>query len=88
MLMKAPTEHDKNEWINAFRFHQYQVLEARTAFFEKKLERAGVKVPRGSILLTHGFNAPLQATAALRTRSEVVGLSTNSSLMPLPEEAN
>lgn len=51
MLMKAPSEHDKNEWIHAFRMHQFDVLEARTAFFEKKLERSGIKVPRGSILM-------------------------------------
>lgn len=67
MLMKAPTEHDKNEWINAFRFHQFQVLEARTAFFEKKLERSGVKVPRGSVLMTQGFGAPLMSVPMPRS---------------------
>ena len=52
MLLAAPTHHDMKEWINAFRNHQITVMEARTAFFEKKLERSGVRVPRGSILVT------------------------------------
>lgn len=41
-------------------------------FFEKKLERCGVRVPRGSILLTNGFNAPLANVPSLRSRSEVI----------------
>ena len=61
MLMSAPTPHDMKEWINALRLHQIDVIESRAKFFEKKLERAGVRVPRASILITQGFNAPLQA---------------------------
>lgn len=52
------------EWINAFRLHAIDVMDARSKFFEKKLERSGVKVPRGSVLLTTGMNAPLLAMAA------------------------
>jgi len=59
MLLSAPTPHDKKEWISAMRVHQIDVIQSRTKFFEKKLERSGVRVPRASILLTQGFNAPL-----------------------------
>ena len=69
MLISAPTFHDMKEWINAFRMHQIDTMEARSKFFEKKLERSGVKVPRASILMTKGLNAPLQATAMARTMS-------------------
>ena len=69
MLMQAPTEHDKKEWINAFRMHQIDTMEARTNFFEKKLERIGYKVPRGSILATQGLNAPLIAIQKQYARS-------------------
>ena len=48
------------EWISAFRMHQIDTFEARSKVFEKKLERSGVRVPRASILMTQGFNAPLQ----------------------------
>lgn len=61
MLVSAPTEHDKKEWINAFRMHQVDTMEARSKFFEKKLERDGLRVPRASILVTNGMNAPLLA---------------------------
>ena len=59
MLISAPTEHDMREWIHAFRMHQIDTMEARSRFFEKKLERSGVRVPRASILMTQGLNAPL-----------------------------
>ena len=69
MLMSAPTFHDMKEWINAFRQHAIDVMEARSRFFEKKLERVGVRVPRGSILLTTGMNAPLQQVKPMRSAS-------------------
>lgn len=59
MLVSAPTAHDMREWINAFRMHQIDVMEKRSIFFEKKLERTGVRVPRASILMTTGLDAPL-----------------------------
>ena len=52
MLVAAPTDHDKKEWINALRMHQIDVIEKRATFFEKKLERIGLRVPRASILIT------------------------------------
>ena len=61
MLMSAPTEHDMKEWINAFRMHQVDTMQSRSIFFEKKLERIGVRVPRGSVLIRQGMNAPLQS---------------------------
>ena len=45
------------EWINAFRLHQIDTLEARSKFLEKKLEKVGVRVPRGTVLLTEGIAA-------------------------------
>ena len=39
------------EWINAFRLHQIDTLEARSKFLEKKLEKVGVKVPRATVLI-------------------------------------
>ena len=59
MLVSAPTEHDRREWIKALREHQIDTLQARAKFFERKLERSGVRVPRASILITKGFDAPL-----------------------------
>ena len=70
MLMSAPTFHDMKEWITAFRNHAIDVMEARSKFFEKKLERSGVRVPRASVLLTSGMNAPLQQVKQLRSQSE------------------
>lgn len=63
MLISAPTHHDMKEWIQAFRMHQIDTMDARCKFFEKKLERTGVKVPRGSVLLQKGLNAPLEGIA-------------------------
>mmetsp|Transcript_38602 Transcript_38602/g.50599 ORF Transcript_38602/g.50599 Transcript_38602/m.50599 type:complete len:186 (+) Transcript_38602:3266-3823(+) len=60
MLLSAPTPHDMKEWINALRLHQIDVIASRATFFERKLERCGVRVPRASILITQGFNAPVQ----------------------------
>ena len=51
MLLAAPTERDMGEWINAFRLHQIDTLEARSKFLEKKLEKVGVKVPRATVLI-------------------------------------
>ena len=39
------------EWINAFRLHQIDTLEARSKFLEKKLEKVGVTVPRATVLI-------------------------------------
>lgn len=72
MLVAAPTEHDRKEWINALRHHQIQTLEDRAKLFEKKLERSGIRVPRASILVSKGFNAPNQQVAIARTQSELV----------------
>ena len=66
-------------------------MEARCKFFENKLERSGVKVPRGSVLLKKGYNAPIEATTQinrtvsagpnnLRTFSEITGLQTSNNL--------
>ena len=59
MLVSAASEHDKREWIKALREHQIDTLQSRAKFFERKLERSGVRVPRASILVSKGFNAPL-----------------------------
>ena len=59
MTVSAPTEHDKRDWIQAFRMHQVDTMEARSRFFEKKMEREGLRVPRASILVSKGMNAPL-----------------------------
>ena len=84
MLMSAPTQHDMKEWINAFRRHQIDTMEARSRFFEKKLERSGVRVPRASILMTQGLNAPLLA-ANKPNRTQSAGpaqLQSMNSLLP------
>ena len=92
MLISAPTHHDMKEWIQAFRLHQIDTMEARSKFFEKKLERTGVKVPRGSVLLLKGLNAPLEGISQqavrtmsagpnnLRTFSEITGVSKEANL--------
>jgi len=67
------------EWINAFRMHQIDIMEARSKFFDKKLERSGIRVPRASILITN-LNAPLQAMKPMRTRSAVTTLSGDQAL--------
>ena len=72
MTVSAPTDHDKKEWIHAFRMHQVDTMEARSRFFERKLEREGLRVPRASILVTKGMNAPLlaiQQEAAQQSRT-------------------
>lgn len=74
-------------------------MEARSKYFERKLERTGVKVPRGSVLLKKGFNAPIETSNAavsrtmsagpnnLRTFSEIKGLQQNSlSMVSIGEE--
>ena len=73
MLFSAPTPHDKKEWISALRNHQIDVISSRATFFERKLERLGMRVPRASILVTKGFNAPLQNIKAPRTMSAQPG---------------
>ena len=50
-MLAAPTKQDMGEWINAFRLHQIDTLEARSKFLEKKLEKVGVKVPRATVML-------------------------------------
>ncbi len=69
MLVSAASEHDKREWIKALREHQIDTLQSRAKFFERKLERSGVRVPRASILVSKGYNAPLQNVAIPRTQS-------------------
>ena len=69
MTVSAPTEHDKKEWIHAFRMHQVDTMEARSRFFEKKLERDGLRVPRASILVTKGMNTPLVAVQKSNART-------------------
>ena len=96
MLISAPTHHDMKEWINAFRMHQIDTLEARSRFFESKLERSGVRVPRASILMRKGLNAPLQGTSVsrtmsagpqnLRTFSEIQGSDENLAMSAIGEE--
>lgn len=74
-------------------------MDARSKYFEKKLERTGVKVPRGSVLLKKGFNAPIETAQAaisrtvsagpnnLRTYSEITGMQQNSlSMVSIGEE--
>ena len=59
MMLSAPTEHDMKEWINALRLHQIDTMDSRSKFFEKKLDRLGIRVPRATILVRKGINAPL-----------------------------
>ena len=90
MLISAPTNHDMKEWIQAFRMHQIDTMEARCKFFEKKLERTGVKVPRGSVLLQKGLNAPLEGIPQTAQRTMSAGpnnLRTFSELVKAPKEA-
>ena len=54
ILLAAPTERDMNEWINAFRLHQIDTIEARSKFLEKKLQKVGVNVPRATVLIEQG----------------------------------
>ena len=46
------------EWIVAFRLHLIDTIEARSKFLEKKLEKVGVRVPRATVLVKDGLNAP------------------------------
>jgi len=46
------------EWIFAFRLQKYDIYEARSKFLEKKLEKVGVRVPRATVLVSKGMNAP------------------------------
>ena len=57
LLLAAPTERDMGEWINAFRLHQIDTLEARSKFLEKKLEKVGVMVPRATVLVQKTVSA-------------------------------
>ena len=100
MLISAPTHHDMKEWIQAFRMHQIDTMDARCKFFEKKLERTGVKVPRGSVLLQKGLNAPLEGIGQsaqrtmsagpnnLRTYSEIGGVAANTAMSAIGEEVS
>lgn len=54
ILLAAPTERDMTEWINAFRLHQIDTIEARSKFLEKKLQKVGVNVPRATVLIEQG----------------------------------
>ena len=64
-------------------------MEARSKFFEKKLERSGVKIPRASILMSQGFNAPLLGTAVARTMSQGPNnLRTFSEIQGVTRDAN
>ena len=42
MLMAAPSEKDKDEWITAFRAHQIDMFEARSKYFDRKLKAMGM----------------------------------------------
>ena len=46
------------EWIFAFRLQKYDIYDARSKFLEKKLQKVGVRVPRATVLVSHGMNAP------------------------------
>lgn len=50
MLMAAPSEKDKDEWITAFRAHQIDMFEARSKYFDRKLKAMGIIVPTASQL--------------------------------------
>ena len=71
--------------------HQIDTMDARCKFFEKKLERTGVKVPRGSVLLQKGLNAPLEGVGQAAQRTMSAGpnnLRTFSELGPAAKDAN
>ena len=68
LLLAAPTEQDMHEWINAFRLHQIDTLEARSKFLEKKLERVGIVVPRATVLIEQnlvGLQGQISSQATL-----------------------
>merc|ERR1711893_247099 len=51
LILAANGEQDMQEWITAFRLHSIDTIEAKSKFFEKKLEKIGFKMPRATILL-------------------------------------
>ena len=57
MLLSAPSEKDKDEWILAFRAHQIDMFEARSKYFDRKLKSLGVLVPSASQLVAQGEGA-------------------------------
>ena len=67
MLLSAPSELDMKEWINAFRMHQIDTMVSRSRFFEKKLQKTGVRVPSASVLMARGLDAPLEQNPLMRT---------------------
>ena len=52
MLLQAPTRKDLEEWQTALRKHMIETMKCRSDLFEHRLEREGVKVPRGTILMS------------------------------------
>ena len=57
MLLAAPTQRDRDEWVKALRLTIIDMFEARSKLFEKKLLRDGVQVPRGTMLISLGDKA-------------------------------
>jgi hypothetical protein len=57
MLLSAPSEKDKDEWILAFRAHQIDMFEKRSKYFDAKLKTLGVLVPSASQLVAQGEGA-------------------------------
>ena len=55
------------EWISAFRMHQIDTMVSRSRFFEKKLQKTGVRVPAASVLMKRGLDAPLEQNKLMRT---------------------
>ena len=51
LILAANGETDMQEWITAFRLHSIDTIEAKSKFFEKKLEKIGFKMPRATVLL-------------------------------------
>jgi len=51
LLLSAQNDTDRREWIDAFRQHQIDTINARSRFLEKKLEKVGVMVPRATVLI-------------------------------------
>jgi hypothetical protein len=57
MLLSAPSNKDKDEWILAFRAHQIDMFDARSRYFDRKLKSMGILVPSASELVAHGEGA-------------------------------
>lgn len=57
MLLACPTEKDMKEWIRALKLHMIDMFEARSKLLEKKLERDGIRVPRGTEIIARGDEA-------------------------------